>query len=202
MYTGVITILVILVILTRYINNSLSEYYFVTRIYNILEYTLLSYFYSLYIRQKIINRILFFSPIPFFIFCVTDYLSTKESTLAFLPLIFEYLVLLIFIIYYFFEVIQDTVLEPIYTKAIFWISVAFILNFSGNFFLFLYSRTSYTNEIFKTQFTIIYSSVTILKNILLCIGVMMREKKSANPLSNISSLNSEFDSFNQFRNLS
>ena len=84
--------------------------------------------------------------------------------------------------------------EPIYQKAIFWISVAFIINFSGNFFLFLYSRTSYKDEIFKNQFTIIYSSVTILKNILLCISVMVKESNKNNQFDNNMPFESEFNS--------
>ena len=95
---------------------------------------------------------------------------------------------------------QENVVDPIYSKAIFWISVAFIINFSGNFFVFIYSKTSYNDDSFKRQFTIIYSSVTILKNILLCIGVMIKEKKSMNTLNGISNFDSESESFNPFQN--
>jgi len=197
LYLLVITILIIVVIITRYVYNSLNDYYIVTRVYNILEYTLLSYFFSLYISNKIVKKVLRFSPIPFIIFCVYDFIQAKESTLAFLPLIFEYLVLLIFIIYFFFEVMQATVVEPIYYKSIFWISVAFIINFSGNFFLFLYSNISFNDEIFRTHFTIIYSSVTILKNILLCIGVSRKESEK---IENSMELGPDFDSFQYFNN--
>ena len=73
---------------------------------------------------------------------------------------------------------QKTVAEPIYYKAIFWISVAFIINSSGNFFLFLYGRYSYEVNVFKTpQYTIIYTTVTIIKNLLLCYSIFIREKK-------------------------
>jgi Na+-transporting NADH:ubiquinone oxidoreductase subunit NqrD len=72
---------------------------------------------------------------------------------------------------------QETVVEPVYQKMVFWVSVAFILNFSGNFFLFLYSKNSFNSVEFQRQYTIIYSSVTILKNILLCIAVSIKEKK-------------------------
>jgi hypothetical protein len=102
---------------------------------------------------------------------------SKEPSLAFSPLITEYLVLLLFIVFYFFEVIQETVIEPIYQKTIFWISVAFIINFSGNFFLLLASVNSFQDEAFRNAFTIIYSSVTILKNILLCVAVTIKEKR-------------------------
>ena len=71
---------------------------------------------------------------------------------------------------------QATVLEPIYQKAIFWISVAFIINSAGNFFLFLYSNNSFDNgPNFKKQYTIIYTTVTVIKNALLCISILIKE---------------------------
>ncbi len=81
---------------------------------------------------------------------------------------------------------QETVAEPIYQKAIFWISVAFIINSSGNFFLFLYVQFNHEVNIFKTpQYTIIYTTVTILKNLLLCISILIKEKKENLPSNSL-----------------
>jgi Na+/H+ antiporter NhaD/arsenite permease-like protein len=57
----------------------------------------------------------------------------------------------------------------------FWFSVAFLINFSGNFLLFVYSETSNKDVDFKINYAIIYSTVTIIKNILLCVAVTMKE---------------------------
>ena len=65
--------------------------------------------------------------------------------------------------------------EPLFGTFIFWFAVAFLLNFSGNFLLFVYSETSHKEPDFNTNYTIVYSTVTILKNILLCIAVTMKE---------------------------
>ena len=70
---------------------------------------------------------------------------------------------------------QESIAEPIYHKAIFWISVAFIINSAGNFFLFLYSKTQFNDDIFKKQYTIIYTTVTVIKNLLLCISIFIKE---------------------------
>lgn len=184
LYTLVITILVLAVVITRYIYLSYESYYLVVRIYNVLEYSLLSYLFYLYIRSNVIRKLLLFSVIPYTLFCIYDFISTKESTLSFAPIIVEYIVLLVFIIYFFFEVMQHSIIEPIYHKAIFWISVAFILNFSGNFFLFLYSLNSYDDELFKKQYTLINSAFIILKNILLCISILIKEKNDTPASSN------------------
>lgn len=199
MYCSVISILVIIGFSLRYIYKIPEYYFLVTRIYNVIEYALLSYFFSLYIKNTVIKRVLVFSAIPFTIFAIFDFVVAKVPALPFTPLIVEFILLLIFIIYFFFEVMQETVVEPVYQRAIFWISVAFIINFSGNFFLFLYSKNSFTNEAFQRQYTLIYSTVTILKNVLLCIGIATKEKKISNSFSS-SELN-EFDSFAPFKNL-
>lgn len=180
MYCFVVAILIIIGYTLRYLYLNKESYYNVVRLYNLLEYTLLAYFFSLYITNKIIKKILLFSILAFSSFCFYEFLSVKTSGLPFITLSVEYITLLIFIIYYFFEVMQESVVEPIYQKPIFWISVAFIINFSGNFFLFLYSRNSYNDESFKNQYAIIYTTVTVIKNILLCISILIKEKQEPN----------------------
>jgi len=196
----VITVLVIAVIITRYIYNSFPSYFFVTRIYNVLEYSILSYLFFLYIKNTLIKRILLYSIIPFVLFCVFNFLDAPKPAIPFLPLIFEYLILLAFIIYFFFEVIQETVIEPIYHKPIFWISVGFIINFSGNFFVLLSSIKSFDDEAFRDVFTVIYSSVTIIKNILLCISLTVKESKSDIQNINDFTFDSKLDSYLPFNN--
>ena len=200
LYAATIAILVGTVLIIRYGFKSFESYYIVTRFYNVFEYSLLAYLFYLYIQNKVVRKILLFSIIPFAVFGLYDYFTASKPALPFLPLIFEYLILLIFIIYFFFEVLQETVLEPIYHKSIFWISVAFILNFSGNFFLLLSSVNSFDNETFRETFTIIYSSVTMLKNVLLCISVIIKENRSENDLFNSISINPELDSYLPFKN--
>ena len=159
----------------------------------------MAYLFYLYIKNKIVRKILLVSIIPFTLFALYDFFTASKPALPFLPLIFEYLILLIFIIYFFFEVLQETVIEPIYHKSIFWISVAFILNFSGNFFLLLSSVNSFDNEAFRNTFTIIYSTVTILKNVLLCISVYIKENKNDNDSFSHIVNDPELDSFLPFK---
>lgn len=200
LYTTVITLLVIAVIVTRYIYNSFPSYFFVTRVYNVFEYSILSYLFYLYIKNKILRHILLYSIIPFISFSIFNYLNAAKPGIPFLPLIFEYLILLAFIIYFFFEVIQETVIEPIYQKPIFWISVGFIINFSGNFFVLLSSIKSFDDEAFRDVFTVIYSSVTILKNILLCISLTVKESKSDIQTINDFTIDSKLDTYLPFKN--
>ena len=139
---------------------------------------------------------------PIFIaFCLFDFYNEKTPGLPFIPASVEHIVLLIIIIYFFFEVMQEPVVEPIYQKAIFWICVAYIINSSGNFFLFLYARFNYDINVFKTpQYTIIYTTVTILKNILLCISILIKEKHENATTNNL--IDIDLDSFHPIKNKS
>lgn len=118
--------------------------------------------------------------------------------MPFIPASVEHIVLIIIIIVYFFEIMQESVVEPIYQKSIFWISVAFILNSSGNFFLFLYSKNSFNDEMFKQQYTIIYTTVTVAKNLLLCISIFIKEKTIDNSAYKLPDI--DLDSFNPIKN--
>ncbi|MCY7292783.1 MAG: hypothetical protein LH615_11450 [Ferruginibacter sp.] len=146
------------------------------RVYILIEFILLTYFFSLYIHNKKVKKVLLLSPIAFFLFCVYDFSIEKQPGIPFWPVSVAHITLLCFIVYYFFEVMQETVTEPIYQKAIFWISVAFIINSAGNFFLFLYSINSFNDDPnFKRQYTVIYTTVTVIKNLLLCISILIKE---------------------------
>jgi hypothetical protein len=178
LYTLTIVILVSLGFSLLYIFDSKESYYIVVRFYNVIEYTILAYFFSLHLKNKVVKKVLLFSPILFAAFCILNFLKATTPELPFVPLVVEYVTLLIFIVYFFFEVMQDITTEPVYQKPVFWISAAFILNFSGNFFLFLYSKNSYNDEAFNRQYLIIYGTVTIAKNILLSISAIIKENQS------------------------
>ncbi len=93
---------------------------------------------------------------------------------------------------------QKSVAEPIYQRAIFWIAVAFIINFSGNFFLFIYGKNSYDDDSFKRQYTIIYTTITLLKNLLLCISVFIKENNES--LSTDNHIDIDLDTFHPIKN--
>lgn len=142
-----------------------------------MEFTFLSIYFSLQIKKEIIKKVLRFSIAPFAIFCAYDFLTTTKPSFAFMPLVIECLFFLVIIIYSLYEKMLYNIEEPIFILSSFWISVGFIVYCSGNFFLFLYSKNSYNDINFRIQYSIIYSTVTILKNILLCIGVSRKREE-------------------------
>ena len=198
LYTIAIAILIIIGFSFLYIFKSKENYYLVVRAYNVIEYSILAYFFTLYIKNKVINKVLLYSTVVYLIFCIYDYIIEKVPEIPFIPFSVEHILLLIFIVYYFFEIMNESVTEPVYQKAIFWICVAFIINSSGNFFLFLYSKNSYNDDIFKRQYTIIYTTVSVIKNLLLCIAILIKETPK-NDSDNLI-FDVDLDSLNQSKN--
>lgn len=142
---------------------------------------MLALFFSANITNPTIQKITRYSIIPFAVFCLYDYMSTNTPIYAFLPLAVECLALLLVILFIFYERLQYNLDIPIYQTSLFWIIAAFIIYFSGNFCLFLYSKNYYNDKNFSTEYySIIYGFVTIIKNLLICVGVSIKDKQIVN----------------------
>ena len=173
LYTISLVLCLILAVYFLYISNSKIYYQVIYRIFIVIEFTLLSmvFYYNIsnFVAKKIIQVIL----IPYILLCVYSYFTSDKSRSDFLPVTIECFILVTYIIYFFIEKIQQETLVPIYLTTIFWIAAAYFLFFSGNFCLFLY-RISYPKS---DLYTIIYSPLVVLKNVILCIGLAMQNNK-------------------------
>lgn len=196
-YTLFVAVFILLAFTARSVFHSRTAAYIVARIYDVIEYSLLSYFFSLNTKNAIVKRITLFTIIPFIGYCIYDYLSAKVPGFAFVPLVIEGLTLLIVLIYIFYEKMQYSLDIAVHQTSFFWVAVAFVVYFAGSFFLFLYSKNSYQDDSFRNQYTIIYSVVTISKDILLCISTFVKDKDKT-PQSSV--IQSPFDSFLPFTN--
>ncbi|MBL0147081.1 MAG: hypothetical protein IPP48_16560 [Chitinophagaceae bacterium] len=121
------------------------------------------------------KKIVLFAIIPFVLLSILDFTTSIKGTFSFVPLVVECLVILTYILYFFYEKMRSDIFTPAYQTRAFWIAVAFTLFCSGNFFLFLYSNNSVKDDLYKLQYTIIYSTFTILKNLFICIGLSIKE---------------------------
>ena len=174
-YTILTSISIGLLLLFRYIYPSKTVYYSIVRTHNFLEFAILTYLFSLYFTKPFAKKLFIYCIVPFCILCIFDYLKAAQPSLAYLPLVFESIFFIILIIYFFYDKIKYHPNEPLFNKFLFWVAAAFFINYSGNFLLFLYSKTVANNENFKSNYNIIYGLVTIIKNILLCIGATIKE---------------------------
>lgn len=63
---------------------------------------------------------------------------------------------------------------PLHKTIVFWIAVGFLINSSGNFFAFIYVESSVMTKELSHQLVIIYSTVTISKNLILSFAFLGR----------------------------
>lgn len=192
-YTSLVALFILIGVITRYYFGSTNNFYLISRFYDVMEYVLLSLYFSHNVKNAFIKKFVLYSIFPFVAFCLYDYFTSKAHSFAFLPLVIECLTMLIIVIFIFYEKIQYTLLNPIYQTSFFWIAVAFIIYFAGNFFLFLYSKNSYQDEIFRQQYTIIYTTVTISKDILLIIAAFIKDEIHSNKISSPDPMFSDID---------
>ncbi len=173
-YSLVYGIFIILLLFFRYyLMSGINTISILKRAVLIFELPLLCYYFYTVLVHKKVKYFLNVAVIFFTVFSFYDYYISTESQNNFLPLAIECLFFIFIIIYYFYEKIQFSLLTPIYLSMNFWVSTGLLLYFSGNFFLFLYSKTAEKNDVFKLQYNLVYDVFTITKNILLCIAVVI-----------------------------
>ena len=188
LYTTVVAFFLCLAVYFKFIAENGAYRLLANRFFLLAEFSLLSFFYYTCLSNKRIKQIFRLAVISFILYSVYDYIVTKPGVFSFTPLVIECLYFLLLILYFFYDKIQNNSNVSIYFQPVFWISVGFLIYFSGNFFLFLFSSSMITNATFKFQYTIIYNPVTIIKNIFICTAIIVNAKNDDqinNPTKNI-----------------
>ena len=88
----------------------------------------------------------------------------------------EFSVLIIILIYYFYEKMNIVSNIPLFNTISFWLCVGLFIYFTGNLFYLLFI-TSTKNKVHQYQMQMIYSFVTITKNIILAAAWFAHEYK-------------------------
>ena len=186
------------IIIKYYFQDPIS-YVYLLRIYNVVEFTLLLLFlYSCLNKNNKYNSYIKYLPILYLIFCLYDFIVSSKTVIGFRPVVVECIIMLLLIIYLFYDRIQNNFLTPLYQTRIFWIAVALLIYFAGNFFLFLYSSTIVVkNKEFIKEYTIVFSTIVILKNLFISISLLMKENSTSgiSNLGNISELDIKQNKF-------
>lgn len=137
--------------------------------FNIVQFTLFSYFCYSSLKNKKFKYIPIIGAIVFYAITIRNFNSAKFDSVALsLSSIFfiPYCILLLY------EQIRDSDIMVAYNNKKFWIIIAFFLNFSGTLFLYLYFKQLSTEQ--KQSYWAINNFFEILKNILFCISFIMK----------------------------
>ena len=199
----IITVLLLtfsVIINYKYLNIVYSN--IVVSIWVVWEFVLLSIMYFYIIKSLLVKKLIVFSIflfVPYWIYNFSK-INLREFHFDFLTGAIESFFFIIVIIYYFYEIMQYNFTTPLFKLPNFWASVAFLLFFSGIFFLLLYSKTNFEKPVFKDQFLIITSIITIIKNILLCIALFANNSLVLNKDNNPIPSNLNLDTFQPLNN--
>ena len=166
-----------------FINEAINTYfnqfrhitdYFFFNVFTIIEYTLLTYYIYRLVKNGVFRRIMITLSVSFYLISVLLFLGSKEDTIDSIMCGSEFILLIIYSIYYLFEQMRKP--DHIFFYAIpeFWIIVAILLYFSGTFFLFTYAQSLIKDTSFMLQYAVINSSFYILKNILWGVAMCVR----------------------------
>ena len=163
---------------TLYILNfehSRPAYLFILRIYIAIEYGILIFYFSILFQNKFLKIVILFSIIPFWGYCIYNFFVSEHDTFNNYPALLEFAVFILIIIFYFYEKMKIVSSIPLLKSISFWLSVGLFIYFTGNLFFLLFITSTKDKDILNQMF-IIYSCVTITKNLILASAWFAKEK--------------------------
>lgn len=196
-YTIVSTIFISLSLLAQRYFDSFHFNVLCIRLFIALEFILICIFYRTVLNNPKVKNILIISAFFFLIFCIYNFVKSP-IVFDFMPLVVECLFLMIVVLYYFFETMRLNLSTPLFQTPTFWFSVAFLIYFSGNFFLFLFSKSMENEPGFRNQYYFIVSTITIIKNILFCTALFVNKNLIIQKSNTSIPSNLNLDNFESF----
>ena len=199
LYSITFTLFLVLNILLKFFLNDSIHLLTANRFFLLSEFTFLAIYYNYILTFKHKKYLFLLFTIAFFLYSFYDFYTSVPGKFSYVPLVFESLFFLLVIVYFFYEKLQFSVTSPIYFSPNFWISVAFLIYFSGNFFIFLFVRSMVNDPNFRNQYTIIYGTVTIIKNIFLCTAVIANKELVSQQQMEAKPIDIDLGSFNPIK---
>lgn len=166
---------IVLILLPR---PPLLEEAFYYRIFTIIEFSVISYFFYGISHIRILKRfILFLSLAGLIFFLVRFTLFKSNDALGSLEITIVSIQIIIYSLFYLFEQIQEPRNFLIYNTTEFWFVTGVLIYFSGTFFIFIYTKDYLANnDDFAQLYNIINSSLYLVKNLLVTIGLLVSNK--------------------------
>lgn len=147
--------------------------FFLLSLFTVIEFLLFAVLFYLRLKNEIFKKIILFA-IPLFLgFTIIQFLNSSEKTIDSLSITIEYIIIIIFCLFYFFEEIVDPQVTFIYSTQAFWVIAGILIYSTGTFFLFMFSENLSDDE--WDKWSIINYVFTILKNTSFSIAVIMKE---------------------------
>jgi hypothetical protein len=135
--------------------------------------------FLVFIKQVVKNqKLVKYLPLVFIVFAlfnIFDYFFLrKDESFNSIASGVEAFLSIIFCLYYFYEQLKEASTLLIYETHNFWIIIAFLIFFSGTFFLYIYVENTIKDRAFFIQYAIINSGFYLLKSILFSVAMLMK----------------------------
>ena len=162
-------------------------------LFTIVEYSFFCYFIYLILPNNLVKRSVPFVWIGFLLFAFIDYaFFSKAQEFDSIASGIESIIVLMLSIYFLFSQVKGANSLLIYSTFNFWAVIAFLIYFSGTFFLYLMTERMMHDVSFQKQYFVINISFNILKNLLLCVAMTMRLNTVKQEKSVIPDLDDDF----------
>lgn len=156
---------------------------FLFAFFTIAEFSFISYYYLQLFKEKIkVKKVIKILWISFIVYTIINILhSNGIAYWDSIAIGIESLIILILTSYYLFIKIKRTNSLSFYTNFNFWISVTFLIYFSGTFFLNILADAMYENPEYQILYFYINIGFNILKSILLAVAMTMKTNNNIRP---------------------
>ena len=158
-----------------YFLKSKADYLFVLRTYIAIEYATLAVFFYQLIKAKVVKGFLIPSIFVFWSYCIYDFFNSSTLVFNNFPALLEFSIFILLIIFYFYEKMNVISSVPLYKTISFWLCVGLFIFFTGNLSFLIFIRYTKDHALID-QMQLIYSFVTITKNIILAGAWFAHEK--------------------------
>ena len=155
--------------------HSRPAYLFILRIHIAIEYAILVYYFSILIQNNLIKKVILFSVIPFWVYSIINFFVSEHDTFNNYPALIEFSVFILILLFYFYEKMNIVSSIPLFKSISFWLNVGLFIYFTGNLFFLLFITSTNDKNILNQMF-LIYSCVTITKNIILASAWFANER--------------------------
>jgi len=167
-------------------NRQLWQYSFlIGRIATIVEFSLFSIFFFRVIESRTFKKGMVAISILMAAYLIYSLITFSNNSFDSVPSGITAMVFFIYCIFYLFERVRDPTSLFLYSSPAFWIVVAIIIYSAGTFFPFIYAQDYINKSGFNQEYTLIHSTLYILKNLLFSAAMLISDKtiKSSYPMN-------------------
>lgn len=161
-------------VIARLKTGSYDFIYILINLSTLFEFIAPVYFVYCLLETEIFRKIIRIVTPIIVVFALGYYSWFGWVTLYTLPMMVSFFILMVYLIFYFYEKVRTVTNYPLSQTISFWICVGFFIFITGSFFFPIIFNTSDTNSI-QENIRIIYSVMTIVKAIIFCIAFIATE---------------------------